>query len=150
MGAPLDEAANPDGKSRKAGIDAKVDPDSVARANTQLDGIIKLRRTAHITVVYDLPAPLTVPGLTPGPQVGPAVPSTLRAAGPAMLAAPTLTGGAWTPTLGRPATNVAGPQVVRLAPKTTPVAVYLDGVEIAHRIEARRALAATTSVRRTA
>jgi len=37
-----------------------------------------------------------------------------------------------------------------MAPKTTPVAVYLDGVEIAHRIEARRAVAATTSVVRSA
>jgi hypothetical protein len=39
---------------------------------------------------------------------------------------------------------------VQLAPKQTPVAVYLDGVEIANRIEARRAMASTTSVKRSA
>jgi len=148
----LDEAANPDGDPRKAKIEAKVLPSSVAEANADLDGIIKLRRTAHIQVVYDLPAPLNLFGLSVAPSAGPtAAPSSLRGAGPAMLAAPSPSSAAWTPTLpGQAPAGPGGGQLVRMAPKTTPVAVYLDGVEIAHRIEARRAVAATTSVVRSA
>jgi tape measure domain-containing protein len=146
----LDETANPDGDPRKAHIDAKVSKSSVDAANADLDGIIKLRRTAHVDVVYDLPPPLRFFGLSVTPSAGPTSTPSLRAAGAAMMSAPAPSA-AWTPTLN-PATPTGpgGGRVERLAPKSTPVAVYLDGVEIAHRIEARRAVAATSSTRRSA
>lgn len=143
----LDDTANPGGKARKAKIDPTVDQASAAAAKASLDALA-LPRTVLLRVQYSIPG--VPPGLVlPGAQLAP---SSLIGAGPAMLAAPTptATGGSWTPTLGGPTTTAGGPQTVRLAPRQTPVAVYLDGVEIAHRIEARRAAASTTSVRRTA
>jgi predicted transglutaminase-like cysteine proteinase len=140
----LDDTANPDGKPRAAHINAKVDPDSIATANAQLDGIIKLRRSR---IVVEVVPPSTGP--TSGPTAGPSVgltagPTSLAGAAGTVLGSPLTTG-----TGGAAASGTSsGHQVTHLGPSKTPVAVYLDGVEIASRIEARRALARTESVRR--
>lgn len=145
----LDDAANPDGKPRKAKINPKVDPAGLAATNTQLDYAARDRfSTIHVNTVTAPTVGPTPGGLSLVPQLfGAADQAGLRAAGRA------LTG----PTMGATpygyATPSAAPDTshrVQLAPRQTPVAVYLDGVEIANRIEARRAMAAATSVRRSA
>jgi hypothetical protein len=145
-----DEVAKPGGKDRKAPIKVIANTD---QADDDINNFIKLRRS-HVKIYVDIVPPegpiLGPPSGVTGQTAGPA---GLRAAGAAMLASPTPTAtGSWVPTLTAPrrAQSGGGGQTVQLAPKQTPVAVYLDGVEIAHRIEARRAMAATTSVRRMA
>jgi tape measure domain-containing protein len=145
--AKLDEAA----KDRNAKIIPHVPPKDVEESNATLDGIVKLRK-ARIKIEIIPPAIPFFGGLpVSGPAAAPAGPAALAGASTAMLASPvpTSTGGGGT-TMRLGGGSSGGPTVTRLAPKQTPVAVYLDGVEIAHRIEARRALAATTSVRRSA
>lgn len=155
----LGKTANPK-KKRVAKIGTEVETETAAQA---LDNFIHTDRP-HIKLVADVTIAnvkvgdtnLTIPELVPKsqaivpvPPVGPGLRAAATALGaPAPAAAyfgPRALAGI-VPT----APAATGTQAVRLAPRQTPVAVYLDGVEIAHRIEARRAMAATTSVRRTA
>jgi hypothetical protein len=149
----LDKLANPKGKPRTAHVSAKVDPESLRTANTDLNEAAK-RRDAYIYVH-------TVrlgedPGSTAGPALSPSLFSpdpkgTLGVASRALVGPMVATGGSAGPAGSRSSRQAQEEApVTRLGPRQTPVAVYLDGVEIAHRIEARRALAATTSVKRSA
>lgn len=144
----LDGVANPKGKDRTAKYDAKVDPTSVNVAGSILDGIAATR-IAKVQVVVVPPSGNPFAGI-PGIGVQSVAPVP-AGAGPALLASPVPTAGAWTPTLrAGGGSGAGGGQRQRLAPKQTPVAVYLDGAVIADRLELRRRLAVSESVRRTA
>jgi len=111
--------SEPRGKPRKAQIYADVPQSSIDAANADLDNIIKLRRTAEIQV-HIIPPEIPLLGEVP---LG-AAPRPGRRGAPPTAA-------------GSPAP--ASPGVAeRRAPRQTPVKVYLDGEEIADRLELRR------------
>jgi tape measure domain-containing protein len=160
----LGDTANPKDDPRVAKIDAKVTDKSLGTAEDALNNFIHTERPtikleAEVTIKpIVLPNGLVMPeivpkSVAPAPSLAPApVVPGLRTAGAVMMTSPS---DPWFGAHGRRGivpgrTDQGGQQVTRLAPKSTPVAVYLDGVEIAHRIEARRAVAATSSTRRSA
>ena len=114
--AKLDDAANPDGKPRTADINTKV---NLGSANRDLTAFVNQPRTAFVDVVTRhstaggaAPTAPTTPGTQPSRIITPqsAIPS---------------------------GTQTAPGQSVQLAPKVTPVKVFLDGAEIADHITLR-------------
>jgi tape measure domain-containing protein len=130
----LNNVANPGGKPRVAHIKPVVDAWSLLIAQGALAALTK---TQTKTIKVHLEENPTGDSLdTPGAVnrlLGASRALTVTAASGAAAAG----GGGQRP-------------VQRLAPRQTPVAVYLDGAEIADRLDARRSMAAVQSIRRTA
>jgi tape measure domain-containing protein len=128
VNAELEDLAEPDGVAREATIIPMVDPLGLALVRS-----VFAELTATETKLINV---VTQGGVDPT--------GALRSAAPSVLAGPSQNGGGG----GGGGGGTQGP--VRIAPRQTPVAVYLDGTEIAHRIEARRDAARSESVRRMA
>ena len=115
--ADLAGVANPGGKGRDAKINAKIDPTSLAFAHGQLATLVE-PRTAYVNVVTrHVGAGAPAGPTTPGPQPDRII----------------------TPQSVIPSGNTqsAPGQAVQLAPKVTPVKVFLDGAEIADHLTLR-------------
>jgi len=155
----LNNVAQPGGQAREATMKPIVDFGSWSAVNNSLNDLAKDRyATIYVTTVNRGGGGGGGGGGGTSSDFGrSAVPGTegLMAAGRA-LAAPSATstgGGAWTTSyragIGGPQVTTQPGGVVQLAPRQTPVKVYLDGAEIADHLELRAGrLATSTSLKR--